>query len=225
MVSLSLHPAWLFLVRGKLLQALNGLSNCSPATVRKKWFLHSLVLVLISILLSGCSQTQNTTTTARSTWEQLLLSQSLQRSLSSATIPLNPGETVAVEAVGLTGDKDFAQSMVVSWLRQQGLYVRDEESTYLVRIILHAFGTEQSQSFFGVPAIQSTIIPFALPELSLYKAVRQRGYSRLSLEVSDKKSGILIASSPVYEGDVYFNQITFLLALGYNSTDIVPPPI
>ena len=175
--------------------------------------------------LAGCSATKNTTATARSTWEQLLLSQSLERTLHSATIPLNPGVSVAVEAVGLTGDKDFARDLFAGWLREKGLHVGTEAPKYLIRIILHSFGTEQSESFMGVPEIQSTFIPFALPELAFYKAVKQRGYTRLNLEVSDKKSGALIAASPVYEGDVYFNQTVFLLMFGTSSTDIVPPPL
>ena len=175
--------------------------------------------------LTGCSATKNTTATARSTWEQLLLSQSLERTLHSATIPLKPGVSVGVEAVGLTGDKDFARDLVAGWLREKGLHVVTEAPKYLIRIILHSFGTEQSESFMGVPEIQSTFIPFALPELAFYKAVKQRGYTRLNLEVSDKKSGALIAASPVYEGDVYFNQTVFLLMFGTSSTDIVPPPL
>ena len=184
-----------------------------------------IAVLIFGFGLAGCSATKNTTATARSTWEQLLLSQSLQRSLSSATMPLKPGVSVGVEAVGLTGDKDFARDLVSGWLREKGLRVGAEAPTYLIRVILHAFGTEQSESFVGVPEIQSTIIPFALPELSFYKAIKQRGYTRLNLEVSDKKSGALIDFSPIYEGNVYFNQTVFLLMFGTSSTDIVPPPL
>jgi len=183
------------------------------------------VLIFIGFVLVGCSGTQKRTTTARSTLEQLLLSQSLQRSLNSATIPLHPGVSVGVEAVGLTSDKSFARDLVRGWLQEKGLHVGAEAPKYLIRIILHAFGTEQSEFFVGVPKIQSTVIPFALPELSFYKAIKQRGYTRLNIEVSDKKSGALIASSPVYEGDVYFNHTTLLLIFNHSSTDIVPPPL
>lgn len=190
-----------------------------------KWIPWIAFVLSMTFALWGCSAAQKTTVTPRSAWEQLLLTQSLERTLGSATIPLHPGESVSVEATGLTGDKDFAREFVVGWLRQKGLQVRTESPKYQIRIILHAFGTEQSETFFGIPAIQSSIIPFALPELSIYKDVKQRGYTRLNLEVSDKKSGALIATSPAYEGDVYFNQYTFLFVLGHSSTDVVPPPI
>jgi len=191
----------------------------------KAWHLCSAFVVLIGLVFSGCSSSPQTTNTPRSTLEQLLLSQSLERTLRAASIPFVPGESVSVEAVGLTGDKDFAKELVVHWLRQKGLRVGTEAPKYLIRVVLHAFGTEQSVTFFGIPAIQSTIIPFALPELAIYKAIKQRGYTRLFLEVSDKKSGALIASSPAFEDDVYYNQYVFLFIFTNDSTDIVPPPL
>lgn len=191
----------------------------------KTWYLILGLVVLMSFGYSGCAGTKQTTNTGRSTWEQLLLSESLHRTLHSATIPLNPGESVSVEAVGLTDDKGFAKELVVQWLREKGLNVGTEAPKYLIRVILHAFGTEQSDAFVGIPEIQSTVIPFALPELAIYKAVKQRGYTRLRLEVSDKSTGSLIASSPIYEDDVYFNQYVLFFAFGYSSTDVVPPPL
>lgn len=198
----------------------SALSKC----YERSWHV-SIMLAFIALVLSSCSGMQTTTNTDRSTWEQLLLSQSLTRTLDSARIPLDPGASVSVKTAGLTDDKDFAQDLVVGWLREKGLQVQSEDGTYLIRVILHAFGTEQSESFVGLPAIESTIIPIALPELSLYKATKQRGYSRLQLEISDTKNGALIASSPIYEDDVYFNQYIFLLAFGRTSTDISPPPL
>ena len=94
--------------------SLDGMSSNA-----KTVFISSLIFFL-SCSVVGCSATQKTTTTARSTWEQLLLSQSLQRSLSSATMPLKPGVSVGVEAVGLTGDKDFARGLVIRVVARKG---------------------------------------------------------------------------------------------------------
>ena len=191
----------------------------------KTGYLCMAFLALMGLVFSGCSTSPKTTDTPRSTMEQLLLSQSLERTLSSASIPFSPGEPVSVEAVGLTDDKEFAKSIVEEWLRKKGLQVGTEAPKYLVRVILQAFGTDNSETFFGVPPIQSTIIPFATPELAIYKDVQQRGYVRLNLEVSDKKTGSLIALSPVFEEEVYYNQYVWLFLFSYKSTDILPPPL
>lgn len=112
----------------------------------------------------------------------------------------------------------------MGWLREKGLQVRDE-APYVVRVTLHALGTDQTETFFGVPPIQSLIFPLALPELTFYRAVRQRGYTRLQMEISDQKTGEMVMETIPSEGAVFFNQYTFLLVFAFQRTDIVPPPL
>lgn len=184
----------------------------------------SLLLALAVGPFAACAVSHLVTQTPRTPVEQLLLAQSIERSLSSASIPLRQGETVALETFGLTGDKDFAQAIVSGWLGRQGLQLNPETATYRVRLILHALGTEKHDSTFGIPPIQSVLIPIALPELNFYKVTRQRGYARVQLDVMEKSSGRLLTSTPVYEGDVYYNQYTILLWFSFDSTDLIPPP-
>jgi hypothetical protein len=111
------------------------------------------------------------------------------------------------------------------WLRKKGLYVGGEAPKFLVRVILQAYGTQNTETFIGIPPIQSTFIPLATPELAIYKNIHQRGYARLNLEVSDKKTGALVAVSPVFEDEVFFEDVVYLFLFEFKSTDIVPPPL
>ena len=81
------------------------------------------LLVLVGSMLTGCTTSPKTTDSARSTMEQLLLAQALERTLVDARMPIDPAESVAVEAVGLTGDTGYAKSIVEEWLRKKGLHV------------------------------------------------------------------------------------------------------
>ena len=189
------------------------------------WNLSIALLALTGLVLTGCTTSPKTTDTARSTMEQLLLAQSLERSLVDARMPIDPAESVAVEAVGLTGDAAYAKSIVEEWLRKKGLYVGGEAPKYLVRVILQAYGTQNTETFIGIPPIQSSFIPLATPELALYKNVNQRGYARLNLEVSDKKTGALVSVSPVFEDEVYYEDTVWLFLINFQRTDIVPPPL
>ncbi len=193
--------------------------------VQRIWNLSMALLALTGLVLTGCTTSPKTTDTARSTLEQLLLSQALERTLVDARMPIDPAESVAVEAVGLTGDAEYAKSIVEEWLRKKGLYVGGEAPKYLVRVILHAYGTQNTETFIGIPPIQSTFIPLATPELAIYKNVNQRGYARLNLEVSDKKTGALVAVSPVFEDEVFFEDVVYLFLFELKDTDIVPPPL
>jgi len=191
----------------------------------KTWPLSLALVVFIGLVFSGCSTSPKTTDTARSTMEQLLLAQALERTLVDVRMPFDPAESVVVEAVGLTGDTAYAKSLVEEWLRKKGLHVGGEAPKYLVRVILHAFGTQNTETFFGIPPIQSTFIPLATPELAVYKNIEQKGYARLNLEVSDKKTGALVAVSPIFEDEVYYNQRVYLFLFSFKDTDIVPPPL
>jgi hypothetical protein len=89
---------------------------------------------------------------------------------------------------------------------------------------VQALGTVQGETFFGMPPVQSVIIPFALPELTLYKRQAQTGYMRYSLDIYDSSTGRLVRSTPWYAGSSYYNQYTFLFLFKYNSTDLILPP-
>lgn len=198
-----------------------------------------IILALISVGLSGCSATREISKSPRTTIEQLLISQSIGRALTVAPDLLGPKGPATVEVAGLNYDKRFAgdlvvdashydkmfaKDLVVEWLRQQGWQITATNGAYVVHLIIYALGTEQENSFLGLPPASSTLIPISLPELALYKATRQRGYARFSLTVSETPSERLITSTPVMEGDVYFNQYTVLFVVTFHTTDIAPPP-
>lgn len=186
------------------------------------WF---LAVAMCGLSLSGCSSTFESTKTSRSSIEQLLLSQSLQRSLTDAVLPIPPGQSVAVETVGLTADQAFVTALIEKWLSREGLNLpKDGKESLVARVTLDAFGTLQAQTFFGIPQISGGFLPLSIPELAFYKAHRQQGLARFSIDFIEKKTGRLVRSTPVYEGDAFYNQFTVLLALNFRSTDLLPPP-
>ena len=186
------------------------------------WF---LTLSMWGLILSGCSSTYETTKTARSPTEQLLLTQSLKRGLIDAVLPIPPGQSVAVETVGLTGDQAFVTALIEKWLSREGLNLpKDGKESLIARVTLDAFGTLQDITFFGIPQISGGLLPIAVPELAFYKAQRQRGLARFSIDFIKKKTGRLIRSTPLYEGDAFYHQFTMLFAINYRDTDLLPPP-
>jgi hypothetical protein len=182
------------------------------------------ILIIIGAVMAGCSATRESTRSARNTVEQLLISQSVERGLDVAAKLPPPKGAVVVEAAGLTDDNKFAREIFVEWLRQQGWHITSKEGAYLIHLMIYALGTDQAQSFLGIPATQGTLIPVSIPELALYKASRQHGHARFGFTLMEMPSGRLITSTPILEGDVYFNQYTVLFAFTFHTTDLSPPP-
>jgi len=91
----SLHPT-------DYLQASRDIADAvlrCAATTEQALFMAVIGLGL-SMVLSGCALSYETTKSPRAPSEQLLLTQSLKRSLIDAVLPLRPGQTIAVETVG-----------------------------------------------------------------------------------------------------------------------------
>lgn len=192
------------------------------ANTRWAW---AVLLVMAGPMAMGCSTMQDRTNSPMTSVEQLLLSQAVERGLSNLNLPLSPGTPVSMKAFGYTPDKDFAHRQVESWFLAHGYpVVGAKGAAVTVRILIHALGTEHGESFFGVPAINSGLIPIALPELALYREASQRGVARYELELADSETGALLYRSRLCEGTVYLNQYTVLLWFTFQRTDLLPPP-
>jgi len=141
---------------------------------------------------------------------------------SSATLGTASDNTV-VRAPG--SDLPVVRGMLEKRLGELGFVVpqRRQEAAFLIRLVVLTFGTEQGVSFFGMPAVQSVLLPFSLPELTLYKAQRQNSYMRCLVHVYDLATGRFLASTAWYDGSAFYNQYTLLFVFSYRTTDLPQP--
>jgi hypothetical protein len=211
-------------------------------------------LLLVLATLPACALTREPSRKPRTAIEQLLLSQAVERSLADLAVPLPTGVSVSVEITGLTRlasylsqptdlsqstgqgdggllygpptDLSYVREVVCARLGALGFRIRDpgDDPPFLVKVLVHALGTEQGVNFFGMPPVQSSFFPFALPELTLYKAQNQKAHMRVSLDLYDRQTGTLIRSTPIYTGNTYFNQYTVFFFISFRRTDLVQAP-
>jgi hypothetical protein len=205
----------------------------------------SVIGLLLIILLSGCALAREPSKTPRTAIEQLLLSHAIERSLADLTVPLSEGASAVVEVVGFgnvqpfqntaqkpgllygfPSDFSYVRDAVAGHLGELGLQIRTHEgdAAYRIKVMVQSLGTEQGESFFGMPPVQSVLLPFALPELTLYKEQDQKAHMRYSLDIYETATGRLIGSTPWYIGSAYYHQYTILFAFRFISTDLILPP-
>jgi hypothetical protein len=77
----------------------------------------------LCFLASGCAVATQITPTARSSIEQKLLVQALERAFDGLDSQLVKGKTIAVEFYGLTPDKDFARELFIAHLQSEGAII------------------------------------------------------------------------------------------------------
>ena len=189
----------------------------------------AILIFLVLSILPGCASTHNLPAPAHFTAiEQFLLTQAVEFSLNEKDVPPLPlpeGETVTMETTGLTVEQRFLLGAVGRWLGEQGLRIqpKDQNPTYRAQILIQALGTEQSLSFFGMPEVQGGLLPFAIPELSLYKAQYQTGYSRFRLDFFETSTGKFIRSTPWFQASTFFNEYTVFFFIGFHTTNLIGP--
>ncbi len=163
-------------------------------------------------------------------------------------LPLPEGESMRVEISGLQTDRAhlhmdeaevnfgiidspswdlaFVRDLVAGRLGELGYLIRkrDEDVKYMVRILVQAMGTNQGKTFFGMPPVQSVLIPFSLPALTLYQEIDQYAHARFHLEVFEAATGRFVRATPWLVGNTYYNQYTVFFFFSFRTTDLTDPP-
>ncbi|TFH12811.1 MAG: hypothetical protein E4H07_00585 [Nitrosomonadales bacterium] len=195
--------------------------------MNKVFKIAALCAVFITFLM-GCS-TIRTTQSPRTAVEQLLISEAVIRSLpskSDESLPIPPGSKVILNTSGLTKDQTLLQQVLTGWLGQHGYLVQKDEKNaiYRIDVIVMALGTELGGDFVGLPPIQSTFIPFSLPELAFYKSAYQTGYVKFNMNIFEMLTGKFVGSTSTFLADSYYNNYTILFLYSFTSTDLISPP-
>jgi hypothetical protein len=193
---------------------------------------HCVILlqgILILVVLVGCGTVHNMPEPVRPTAvEQFLMAQAVERSLNGENampIPLAYGDTVSLDTSGLTVEQRFFKGVIAGWLGEKGLQIVPDlyDARYRIYILVQALGTEQSVSLFGLPPIESVLLPFALPEIAVFKGQYQSGYTRFRLDIYETATGKFIRSTPWFQGSTYFNEYTLLFFFDFYRTDLIAP--
>lgn len=192
------------------------------------------VLLLVGIL-TGCGAMNAIPPPATPTAvQQFLMAQAVERSLpreNTMPIPLTSGDTVSLNISGLSVEqglavaKEFFKGAIGGWLGERGVKIVMDpaKAKYRINILVQAFGTEQRSSLFGLPPIQSTLLPIALPQIAIYASQKMSGYTRFRLDIYETATGQFTRSTPWFQGSTYFNEYTILFFFDFEFTDLIAP--
>ncbi|RMH32294.1 MAG: hypothetical protein D6690_14155 [Nitrospirae bacterium] len=161
--------------------------------------------------------------------EQMLMGQAVESSLSAweaTQFPIDTGTALYLQTSGIPQYQAFIKHHVAKWLGEKGYRIVEtpSEASYSVTILVETLGVEQAVSFLGMPPVQSVLLPFALPELTLFKAQYQTGYARFRLDVFKTKTGQFVHSTPWQHGDSYYYHFTVLFFIPFHTTSLSDPP-
>ena len=189
-----------------------------------RWTLASTLLMLTIFLpvAPGCSTTRRITNTPLTALQQLLGTEAVDHAVAKLTWPAIENQRVFVQTAspGAKKDQAYLRQAVAANLAERGATVVKDfsDADYVVTVLAGSIGTDQKDVFFGIPAIQSVILPFALPEIALYKAQEQEGFAKTEVVTTDAKHGGVVHRSGPTRGRTYARTRTVLF-VGWYRTD------
>ena len=180
----------------------------------------SAIAALLAVLLGGCSLASSIGTTAPTGITQQLLIRSLERALSDLDLARLQGGPVGLEVTVHAGNEAFVKDFVTTWLKAHGVRPVGDASSLKVKMFVSVYGTDRDQTLIGVPAFQAPVVNMAVPELALFKWVRNRGQAELRLWAFDAKGDTVVDAPAPGIGRAKYDDLTLLLFIGFTLSDV-----
>jgi hypothetical protein len=182
------------------------------------------VAALLAALLGGCSLANSLGATAPAGITQQLLVRSLERALADLDLSHLQGEPVGLEVTVQAGNEAFVKDFVTTWMKVHGVRVGGDAPDRKLKMFVSVYGTDHDQTLIGLPAFQAPVVNVPVPELALFKWVRNRGQAELRLWAFDRKGDTLVDAPAPGIGRAKLDDFTLLLFIGFTRSDIDQRP-
>ena len=181
-----------------------------------------LVLLVTTLLISGCATPRQATVTQRSAVEQELIVRSLERAVAALDVERLLGRRVVFDLFALTGDQGFAREFVTARLQRRGLDIITDATKADVRLKVFAtvLGVDRGETLIGTPALQAPIVSIAVPEIALFKWIRHRGMAEIQLYAYDPNTDQLVEGVAAALGRAKYDEFKVLLVIGFAVSDL-----
>lgn len=162
-----------------------------PIVSTKFLLLPALLLICFT---SGCTTTR-TSDTARTGMEQLLISNAVDQTLDKTALPQVQGKKVYLDAQYLDSvDKGYIVGSLRQRLLSSGASLVDakEGSDITVEVVSGGVGTDNVETYLGVPGLAIPGLPIEVPEVRMYEKSSQFGTAKLGVVAYATESGEMV---------------------------------
>jgi hypothetical protein len=172
--------------------------------------------------VSGCAFSSRVQT-PRTSWEQILATEAIDRSLNQLEWPDMSDKSIFIE-IGPPGDVIddlYLQSRIEVMLTNGGARITRnvDQADYVLTCLVGAIGLDISGRLFGLEGSAGGLIPFTIPELSIYKTTTRRGFAKTEIHVMDVASSEVVHRSGPVEGSAYRRSNTYLFVFETRKSD------
>jgi hypothetical protein len=173
-----------------------------------------------AVLLAGCSAAR-VTLTDRSGLEQQLLIRSLERASADLDVRPYAGRRVTLQMFGLTKDASFAREYLSARLEERGVHVvTGHPADAHLKVFATVLAVDHAETLFGVPSLPVPVLAVPIPEIPLFKWVRNRGHVEIQVYAFDPITDRLVRRWPDANGRAKYDEFTVLLVISFSVTDV-----
>lgn len=167
----------------------------------------TLSLLVFVVVLAGCGTTRTTDTTRTAT-EQLLISHSIDDTVSNLDFRMLSGKRVYLDDKYLDGvtDKGYLISSLHQHLLACGCLLQEDrkKATYIVEVRSGSVGTDNNSMLVGVPQMMlPSFMPGMpggmIPEIALAKKTNRRAVVKIAVFAYNRVSGEPVWQSGILE--------------------------
>lgn len=177
-----------------------------------------------ALLLGGCAvAATDLYPTSPSATTQLLVFRALERAVVGLDVTRLRDRRVTLEVVSQLYEHRFVATYLETWFRTHGVKVVEDAADLRLQIYLLTLGTDKGQSFIGIPSFQIPVLSIPVPEIALFKWIRNRGRADVRVYAFDSKTADLVDLLPETTGRSKFDDYTILVVVGFSLTDVNDP--
>jgi len=170
-------------------------------------------IAALLVYAAGCGTTRSTDT-SRTATEQLLISDSIDRTVQQINLRALAGQSVYLDETYLTGivDRAYLSSTLRQHMLASGCILASsrDKAEYIVEARAGAVGTNHHELLFGIPAVNLpsvvglTIgVPTSIPEVPIVKRTDRRGVTKLAVYAYHRESG-----APIWQSGIAVDRST-----------------
>ena len=177
-------------------------------------------LIAASRLTGGCAMAAQLKAVEPTALTQQLVMRSLERAVAQLDLDRVRGRRVALEVFAQAGNPALTRALVASWLVEHGVHVTTDAPDLTMHVLISALGSDLGETLIGIPAFQAPLVGMPVPEIALFKWVRNRGLSEMRLYTFDAKTGAFVDKGRAVEGRSKRDDFTVLLIVRFTVTDV-----
>jgi hypothetical protein len=168
-----------------------------------------------AIAIAGCSATTPPPGGRFAATQQLLTSEAVDRAVGQMDWPDFRGRSVFIDigSPAAADERHYLESAVAACIAEHhGKMTSDlSAADYSVMVLGKAVGVDENRTFFGIPALQSSLLPVGLPEIALYRSSQQKGVAKLETVVAGRKRGGHVVRTGPMESETWIREKRVLI--------------